>query len=393
MASFVPALARSSRRGAGRALARLAGVVSRGRSSVAANASSAVAASSGKAANASSLPPGSFGVAISRPWAEALVELSQPSSTDATLDLATGEGTCAFVVADAIEEAKIWGPPPGAGAPAPGLAASVLGLDKNRAALEKARQTCSFLDTKKKHAKKADDTESAKSVEVRFKWADACHADAPWHEDLKKRFARAYCAFGLNHFNDPETALRRVRETLVPGGTFVCSVWAPLSAKNQPLFYAAYLATAETIDEMEKRKAKSERWLVDAKRETYAHFSAPFDFIEPGGTTADENVRALDTLERMLIRAGFDAPDAAVERAGHARFENLERALKACVENLSFLDEMRDVDDGFFYQTLLETFEALLVKTAGNELVFEEGTSAFTVPSTAYFAHATAPWR
>ena len=95
----------------------------------------------------------------------------------------------------------------------------------------------------------------------------------------------------------------------------------------------------------------------------------------------------------MLIRAGFDAPDAAVERAGHARFENLEHALNACVENLSFLDEMRSVDDGFFYQTLMETFEALLVKTAGNELVFEEGTRAFTVPSTAYFAHATAPWR
>ena len=97
----------------------------------------------------------------------------------------------------------------------------------------------------------------------------------------------------------------------------------------------------------------------------------------------------------MEIKVTLDAPDAAVETAGHARFENLEHALRACVENLSFLDEMRFVDDGFFYQMFLETFEALLVRTAGDALVFDPDTkkSAFTVPSTAYFAHATAPWR
>jgi hypothetical protein len=151
------------------------------------------------------------------------------------------------------------------------------------------------------------------------------------------------------------------------------------------------LATVETIDLMEAKKAMSDKWLVDAKTETFTHFGKPFDFVEPGGD--DENARALDKLERMLIRAGFDAPDAAVETAGHARFENLERALHACVENLSFLDEMKNVADGFFYQTFLETFETLLVRTAGDDLVFDPDTSAFTVPSTAYFAHATAPWR
>lgn len=395
MASFVPALARSSqRRGAGQTLARLAaGVMSRGRSSLAKNASPETAKAPGKAHSLAPLPPGSFGAAISRPWCLALVELSQPSSTDATLDLACGEGTCAFVVADAIEEAKIWGPPPGAG-PGAGQTASVLGLDNNRRALEKARETSRLFREETNNTNTMDAaTKSAayKSVEVSFAWADACDADAPWHEARKKQFARAYCAFGLNHFKDKETALSRVRETLVPGGTFVCSVWAPLSEKNHPLFYAAYLATVETIDLMEAKKAMSDKWLVDAKTETFTHFGKPFDFVEPGGD--DENARALDKLERMLIKAGFDAPDAAVETAGHARFENLEHALRACVENLSFLDEMRFVDDGFFYQTFLETFEALLGRTAGDDLVFDPDTSAFTVPSTAYFAHATAPWR
>ena len=70
---------------------------------------------------------------------------------------------------------------------------------------------------------------------------------------------------GLNHFADPETACRRVRESLVPGGAFVASVWAPLEKKTQPLFYAAYLAVVETIDLMETKRATNETWLVAAK--------------------------------------------------------------------------------------------------------------------------------
>ena len=404
MASFVPALAHTSLRGAGRALARLARVSPRAPSSTAANASAA-AASGGStppgpagAASSAPLPLGSFGAPITRPWAEALVELSQPSATDATLDLATGEGTCAFVVADAIEEAKVWGPPAGAGAlggaPA-GLAASVLGLDRDRHALARARRT-----NEARRDASTDATDDAR-VSVTFAWADACHADAPWHEGKERRFARAYCAFGLNRFADPERASARVRETLVPGGPFVVSVWAPLSATNQPLFYAAYVALVETIDEMETSRAAPERWLVDAKTAAFQHFTAPFDWIEPG---ADEHGRAIDTLERLLIRAGFDAPDAAVERAGHARFRNLEHAAEACVGSLPFFREMRNAEGGVFRDAFLARFEAALSRAAGDELTFEKdagapvvGTegegSSVAVPLTAYFAHATAPWR
>ena len=392
MASFVPALARASLRGTRRALSRLARASPHPRSSTAASLSSA-AADVSETASSSPLPPGSFGAAIARPWAEALVELSQPSATDATLDLATGTGTCAFAVADAIEEAKRWGPKTGAGAlgGAPeGLVASVLGLDKDRHALKRANEA--LLDLRSR----------SEGVRVAFAWADACHADAPWHEEKKRAFARAYCAFGLNRFADPETACRRVRESLVPGGAFVASVWAPLEKKTQPLFYAAYLAVVETIDLMETKRAASETWLVAAKTAAFAHFTAPFDWVEPDSTDhpsgEDTNARAIDKLERLLIRAGFDAPDAATERAGHARFRNLEHAASACLSDAPFFKEMCVLQNGVFRDAFLERFEALLLDAAGDDLQFVHSGSkgedaSLAVPLTAYFAHTTAPWR
>ena len=391
MASFVPALARASLRGTRRALSRLARASPHPRSSTAASLSSA-AADVSETASSSPLPPGSFGAAIARPWAEALVELSQPSATDATLDLATGTGTCAFAVADAIEEAKRWGPKTGAGAlgGAPeGLVASVLGLDKDRHALKRANEA--LLDLRSR----------SEGVRVAFAWADACHADAPWHEEKKRAFARAYCAFGLNRFADPETACRRVRESLVPGGAFVASVWAPLEKKTQPLFYAAYLAVVETIDLMETKRAASETWLVAAKTAAFAHFTAPFDWVEPSTdhpSGEDTNARAIDKLERLLIRAGFDAPDAATERAGHARFRNLEHAASACLSDAPFFKEMCVLQNGVFRDAFLERFEALLLDAAGDDLQFvrsgsKDKDASLAVPLTAYFAHATAPWR
>lgn len=123
------------------------------------------------------MPPGTFAPQITKPWCEALVELSQPSATDACLDLASGGGVNAFVIADAIEEAKLWGPPAGAGAlgGAHNLAGSVLGLDRSREALSKAKE-----------ALKAKQLKGEGSVPVRFEWADAVDKDSPWHETKKK---------------------------------------------------------------------------------------------------------------------------------------------------------------------------------------------------------------
>ena len=162
---------------------------------------------------------------------------SQPSATDATLDLATG--TDAFAVADAVEEAKRWAQraPARCGAPE-GSVASVLGLDKDRHALKRANEALLNLRSPKEN-------ESFTSrVRVAFAWRTRATRT---RRGTKRRsvFARAYCAFGLNHFADPETR-RRSRE-LRARGAFVASVWAPLE-KTQPLFYAAYLAVVETID-------------------------------------------------------------------------------------------------------------------------------------------------
>ena len=327
------------------------------------------------------------------------MELSQPSATDATLDLATGTGTCAFAVADAVEEAKRWGPNAGAGAlgGAPeGLVASVLGLDKDRHALKRANEALlesSFAE------RESFSSSFTSRVRVAFAWADAWPRTRRARAKKKRSFARAYCAFGLNHFADPETACRRVRESLVPGGAFVASVWAPLEKKTQPLFYAAYLAVVETIDLMETKRATNETWLVAAKTAAFAHFAAPFTWVEPSiDPNEDTNARAIDKLERVLIRAGFDAPDAATERASHARFRNLEHAASACLSGTPFFKEMCVLQNGVFRDAFLERFEALLLDAAGDDLQFVRSGSkgedaSLAVPLTAYFAHATAPWR
>jgi len=358
------------------------------------------------------LPSGSFGEQITRPWCEALVELSQPSATDATLDLCTGDGTCAFVVAEAMRDAKLWGPPLGAGAlggDPNGVAASVVGLDNDRMALARAEARLDVASS------------VPNAIPVRFEWADLCDEDAPWDDPAKriKKFARAYCSNGLQFLKDPEEALRRIRNALIPGGPLVVSVWAPLRKQSQPVFYAAYLAMVETIDEIEEaadlfagRAIKPERWLAESKTETMAHFTEAFSFVA-AGDDVEENARAIEKLESLLIRAGFDAPDAAVEKASHVKFTTLEDAALACVGNLSFVEEMRGIVGeektkkrlSPFWRSFLSRFEAHLRDAVGEELKFEKehdtiaigkgkGEGSFVrVPCTMYFAHATAPWR
>jgi hypothetical protein len=156
---------------------------------------------------------------------------------------------------------------------------------------------------------------------------------------------------------------------------------------------------------METKRAASETWLVAAKTAAFAHFTAPFDWVEPDSTDhpsgEDTNARAIDKLERLLIRAGFDAPDAATERAGHARFRNLEHAASACLSDAPFFKEMCVLQNGVFRDAFLERFEALLLDAAGDDLQFvrsgskdsKDKDASLAVPLTAYFAHATAPWR
>ena len=150
MASFVPALARASLRvGTRRVSSRLARASPRSRSSTAASLSSAAAASSHPPRRPRCLPV--FGAAIARPWAEALVELSQPSATDATLDLATGTGTSRSPSRTPSKRRRPVGPNAGAdpGGASEGSVASVLGLDKDRHAPKRANEAFSNLRSPK----------------------------------------------------------------------------------------------------------------------------------------------------------------------------------------------------------------------------------------------------
>ena len=193
------------------------------------------------------VPPGTFGARIAKPWCEALVDISRPGATDFCLDLASGVGTCSFVVADQMDDAKLWGPPSGAGALGGGhnTTGSVLGLDRSRAAIDTAKASYQQRANNKETNKTHDATTS-----VRFEWCDADDKDAPWQEKYGKKFARAYCANGLQFFQNPTEACRRVKESLTPGGVFLVSVWGPLDPKTQPLFFSAYASLAKVLNEM-----------------------------------------------------------------------------------------------------------------------------------------------
>ena len=148
------------------------------------------------------------------PWVEALVELSLPAPENVVLDLASGTGACAHVLAREIGTTNSTG--------------RVVALDASRGMLEVARERDAAL-------RAAPDAPPL--APVAFDFADACDPDAPWHETRLRAFDRAYCHQGLQHFANPAEALARVRKSLKPGGQFAGAVWAHVD--HQPLHRAA----------------------------------------------------------------------------------------------------------------------------------------------------------
>ena len=124
------------------------------------------------------------------PWVEALVELSLPAPENVVLDLASGTGACAHVLAREIGTTNSTG--------------RVVALDASRGMLEVARERDAAL-------RAAPDAPPL--APVAFDFADACDPDAPWHETRLRAFDRAYCHQGLQHFANPAEALARVRKS------------------------------------------------------------------------------------------------------------------------------------------------------------------------------------
>jgi len=317
------------------------------------------------------------------PWVEALVELSLPAPENVVLDLASGTGACAHVLAREIGTTNSTG--------------RVVALDASRGMLEVARERDAAL-------RAAPDAPPL--APVAFDFADACDPDAPWHETRLRAFDRAYCHQGLQHFANPAEALARVRKSLKPGGQFACAVWAHVD--HQPLHRAARDA------------------LVDVDKPEWAHIlTGPDSDLSWGGDKPDTSSgrssavsvpAAVAEMESILVDAGFDAPDAAAER-GFAYFDHLEDAAGFVLAE-PFGEALRG--DETLWRSYVAAFERRLDETAGGEMRFvardvaEAGWGAIAkmrsrgeeeaggganaegsklaVPVVAIFGHATAPW-
>ena len=316
-----------------------------------------------------------LGNQVFRPWCESMLELNRPVPGNHVLDLATGTGVNAFLLA---EEIGVGGSNPVGGNTGPGSGGvgSVVGLDSSRGMLEVAR--AKLVEKKKRDAATTPAPSPLPLPPMRFDFADACHADSPWHETMLGTFDRAYCHQGLQFFADPEEACRRVCKSLKPGGQFTVAVWAHVN--RQPLFLAV------------------RRALASIGKPDWAEMAAgqPFSW-DPH----DSNAKAIDKLERTLIAAGFDAPDAATEY-GNVYFENLADAA-GVVRAAPFGAEL--AADEAMWTAYVANVERHLADTAGDEMRFvprrEAGfglvspageDTVLAIPAVAYFGHATAPW-
>lgn len=311
------------------------------------------------------------------PWVEAMVELSLPAPENVVLDLASGTGACAHVLAREIGTTNSTG--------------RVVALDVSRGMLEVARERDAALRAS---------PDAPQLAPVAFDFADACDPDAPWHETRLRAFDRAYCHQGLQHFRDPREALTRVRKSLKPGGQFAGAVWAHVD--HQPLHRAARDA------------------LVDVRKPEWAHILTGPDSDLSGCVASSASgssvSAAVAEMESLLADAGFDAPDAAAER-GFAYFDHLEDAAGFVLAE-PFGEALRG--DETLWKKYVTAFERRLDESAGDEMRFvsreeadagwgaiakmrprgeeEAGGGAnaegskLAVPVVAIFGHATAPW-
>ena len=257
------------------------------------------------------------------PWVEALVELSLPAPENVVLDLASGTGACAHVLAREIGTTNSTG--------------RVVALDASRGMLEVARERDAAL-------RAAPDAPPL--APVAFDFADACDPDAPWHETRLRAFDRAYCHQGLQHFANPAEALARVRKSLKPGEPITRgAVWAHVD--HQPLHRAARDA------------------LVDVDKPEWAHIlTGPDSDLSWGGDKPRSPVSisaAVAEMGSILVDAGFDAPDAAAER-GFAYFDHLEDAAGFVLAE-PFGEALRG--DETLWRSYVAAFERRLDETAG----------------------------
>jgi ubiquinone/menaquinone biosynthesis C-methylase UbiE len=185
------------------------------------------------------------------PWAVRLVEAYQPWEGRQVLDLATGTGIVARLLAEQV-----------------GPAGSVLGSDMNGEMLERAREWCAGL------------TSTVKFVECSAESLD-CSSDS---------FDVVVCQQGFQFFSNKNAAVKEIRRALRDGGTTVVSTWRPVAECQ---FFGAICDALETIGAIE---------IADMMR-------LPFDFMPQSElvahfeTSGFANVR-VDRQEQDFVMSG-----------------------------------------------------------------------------------------
>ena len=220
-----------------------------------------------------------------------------------------------------------------------------------------------------------------------FHFGDACAEDTPWHEPFRGRFDRVLPP-GLIHGGSDRRLLG-------------CGALAPRASsrarrgaiEHQPLFLAVHALCGPDVN---RPSGASDARAVRVELER-GH---------PGSHA--EGVRK---LEDALARAGFDAPDAAVER-GYVYFADVDAAA-AVVRAAPFFAELI-ADEGLHeryvraVRSRLEEVESEIggFERVDAEVALEGGWGVVEaakksgadvggdvmIPAVAYFGHATAPW-
>jgi len=154
------------------------------------------------------------------PWAQALVEINQSWEGSDVLDLATGTGIVAQLLARKV-----------------GVSGSVVGMDMNQEMLAVAA------------------TRAESQSNLSFTLCPAEKLDCP-----DNSFDYVVCQQGFQFFSDRNASAREILRTLRDGGTTIISVWRPVSECH---FFGAICKSLEAINE----NAISEM------------MRAPFDFL------------------------------------------------------------------------------------------------------------------